>query len=208
MMRFPLVLLLPLFLSGMAHGQSLSVEAAAGPTLAYRFLAAEKQFNLWIEGDRPIVSYVGDLRAIYLLNESWRAGVGVGYARKGLSFGPKIAYSFLELPFFVRYTFMQSTNIKLYAQSGLFAGFLLRQRTQVPTMPGGELKYVTVENSSAKPVNIGMQAGVGMLFPLSGPWQIGVEPSFSSHLLPTYNDVNVKKWLFSFGINLLLNRAW
>lgn len=228
MKRYSLILLFALFFYGIAQGQSLSVEAVAGPTLAYRILTTERSSWDFLKGERPIISYAGGLRAIYSFNESWSAGVGLGYARKGFShapieltndFGdpvlepviatePKVAFTFLELPLFARYTIVQNEYIKFYAQSGLFTGFLLRERAQILEWPSGELKYVTVENSFARPVNVGLQAGAGLQFPVSGPWQIGVEPTLNSHLLSLHGDGPVKRWLFSFGINLLVNRAW
>lgn len=174
-----------------------------------------------MKDNRPILSYGAVFRTLYAVDDRWSAGTGLGYARKGFSFGSfsyrdvstgiwretslTNAYSFLEVPLFIRYFFKERENYRLYAQSGLAASFFLRERLE---MPDGELKYVTVENSSTIPVNLGLQAGVGVLVPLSGPWQIGVEPTLNSHLLPAYGDTPVKMWLFSFGINLLVNRAW
>jgi hypothetical protein len=217
--RYPLILLLTLFLSGIVQGQSLSVEATAGPSLAYRILVADENFKAVFGDERPIISYQGGLRLLYPFNINWSAGAGVAYTRKGFNLGPfyftdefgnpvneiepKIAYTYLEIPLFVRYVFKQTESYKLYVQSALAANFFLRERW----LDAGK-NSVTIENSLARPVNIGLQAGVGILFPLSGPWQIGVEPGLNTHLLPVFSDTPAKRWLFSFGINLLVNRTW
>lgn len=210
--------------AGALRAQSFAVELAGGPTMAHRILIADKHFRTAFGDERPMLSYDVGFRFLYSVNKQWRAGAGLAYSRKGFNWGPiwytderaypvrKIspnhAFTFLEFPVFGRYFFKENDKLKFYAQLGVATALFLQERVQAPFSPEGELHYVINKNSSAIPINIGVQAGVGMLFRLSNSWMIGAEPLLNSQLLSLYGDVPVQRRLFVLGLNVTVNKAW
>ena len=227
-MKFLLPGLFALFISVFANAQSLSVELAAGPTMAYRIMTTEKQFSGFGDSERPILSYDIGLRLFYPVAEKWRIGAGVFYSRKGLDLGPfyitdeeaevthKIkespwTFSFLEIPIIARYYFEENEQYQIYWQTGVSACVFLQEGLILPTDPSGRdggSKFVKTENSKAVPFNVGLKGGAGILFPLAGGWRVGAEPVINIQLFPLFSNVPAKRRLFTFGANLIVNRGW
>ncbi len=210
--------------AGALRAQSFAVELAGGPTMAYRITSGEKEYKDWFDDERPMLSYDVGFRLIYSVNEQWSAGAGLAYSRKGFNWGaiwytddhanlvrkvaPNHVFTFFELPVFGRYFFKKNDKFQLYAQFGLATALFFQERVQAPFSPEGELHYVVNKNSSAIPINIGVQAGVGMLIRLNNYWRVGAEPLLSSHLLSLYGDVPVQRRLFALGLHVTVNKTW
>lgn len=224
-MRFTLMFLLALGLSGLANAQLLAIELAGGPTMAYRILTGEKEYKDWFDDERPIFSYEGGLRLVYQVNEQWSMGSGLTYSRKGYDWkalvtdiygfptreiSPNHVSSFIELPFFARYIFKENKSVKLYAHSGFAANFLLRERLQMLDSSNGKLYYYTFKESVARSFNIGLLLGIGGSFRLSESWYLGLEPTVNSQLLPflpsKQKDIHIFRRLFSAGIHVVVGR--
>lgn len=229
-MHYILTLLLTLLLSGIVQGQSFSVEAAAGPTMAYRITTAEESFKKAVDEDQPMLSYEAGVRMLYSLNENWRVGGGLMYSRKGFHIEPyqfanefgepmkdvesKYVFSFLELPLVARYVIKEKNKFRLYTQSGLGASFLLQERVLLEepmNFNGKPIQEIYLSNV-LRSVNLTFHAGVGASYRLADGWQVGAEPAFNSHLLPMLpsgeNNVAIQRRLFSLGLNLVASYSW
>lgn len=172
-----------------------------------------------------MLSYEAGVRLFYSLNESWRIGGGLLYARKGFFFEPlegwhstpvgqKTVISFLELPIVARYVVKEQNKLRLYVQSGLGASFLLQERVvlEEPIYLNGQPVQEINSPGALRSVNIAFHAGVGASYRLADGWQVGAEPAFNTHLLPMHpsgeNNSAIQSRLFSVGLNLVTSYSW
>ena len=227
LMCLSLFFLLIFFSSSLAMAQekAISVEVAAGPAMADRFIYQDGSFQRGYFGSEgAVLRHGAAFRLLYPLSDKWDVGAGLAYSVKGFKLGPVSymdiygreterkdeflsLYKFLEIPVFVRYYFIKSSIGDFYGKLGMAPSVYLQSKSTAFDEDGNT--YFKSERASyIHPINLDVQAGAGLLFSLGDTWKIGGETELNSFGFPLVKgEVLFRSWLYTLGFNFVVKRS-
>jgi opacity protein-like surface antigen len=183
------------------------------PDYNYRVLSASND-NGWAKNfydtlEVPKYGYTCGFNVVYNFNEHFNLGSGILFSDKGERTKKYVIqpvnnyinhYYYLDVPIRANY-YLTISKVKLYASAGINANIFLGTESSVSTGNSGE-KNNFGSSSAMSRFALSFIGGVGMDCHLTDRWYVKIEPLYRRFFMSANNDAGLKKYFYSFGLNI------
>ena len=193
-----------------------NISITYSPDYCFRKLVANASSEWVKEGLDTLevgkLGYTAGLNYTFDFNKRFAISTGLLLSNKGektkkiFSSTPSVFnynnhYYYLDIPLTARYNLLNKL-FKLYAFGGISSNiFLVEKTTQISGYTNDDAKISYYNKQNFSKVNFAILAGFGIQYSLTKKWDLKIEPIYRRSINAIAN-TPVKKYLYSFGINI------
>jgi hypothetical protein len=222
-----------LFVATMSWAQPTTWSVNVTPTISYRLSNLSPTDEAVRNGERSVHAFEFGVQVRTPLTDRLTLGVGLMYARRGFAnlhvsspyqpalirgFGIEFVQDFIDIPFFLTYSFAHNERFRWYTLGGIVNGLLLREQNIVTTRTyerNAQEVPTDVQELLEKPYlgasrqhNLGVLGGLGVRARVDAKTFVGLEAISKVILTPLQDFASgTQRRSYTIGINFRFVRT-